>query len=69
MSQATHPRLSIARCRELLGETAPARDEDVVALRDLLYGLANVVLDSSERVAAAAANRERRPPAQEAVAS
>lgn len=60
--------VSIERCRELLGEAAPAKDEDVAALRDLLYGLANVVLDSSERVAAVAANRER-PPAQEAFAS
>lgn len=57
--------LSIPRVRELLGSLAPASDAEVAEIRAMLYGLAEVVLDSvSERVTDGSQQGDR--PAQEA---
>ena len=42
-------RLSLAQCRDLLGaEVAFATDEQLRAMRDRMYSLADVVLDAVE---------------------
>jgi hypothetical protein len=41
--------LSLKRCRDLLGESAPASDADLEDLRDELYAMARYVVDSWER--------------------
>lgn len=42
-------RLSVARCREILGDDAPESDEDLRIVRDHLYTLANAAIDSAMR--------------------
>jgi len=43
-------RLSVARCRELLGEDADKlKDEEVICLRDFLYRLADIICGDIER--------------------
>jgi hypothetical protein len=45
-----HDRLSVARCRELIGEgEKQLDDEDVVGLRDFLYRLADIICCDIER--------------------
>jgi len=58
--------LSLARCRELLGDDAPTSDADVLALRDRLVGLADVAIDSAAERARQDAERDEERPAQEA---
>jgi hypothetical protein len=41
--------LSLERCRDLLGDSAPASDADLADLRDELYGMARYVIESWER--------------------
>lgn len=43
--------ISIDEARALLGDVAPDSDVDVAALRDLVAGLAEALLDSIEREA------------------
>jgi hypothetical protein len=38
-------RISIGRCRELLGPESPEEDTHVEAFRDCMYALANIVID------------------------
>jgi hypothetical protein len=38
--------LSVAKCRELLGESAPEDDRDVEVLRDQVTAIVEMLLDS-----------------------
>lgn len=38
-------RISIGRCRELLGPESPEKDIHVEAIRDCMYTLASIVID------------------------
>jgi hypothetical protein len=42
-------RLSLARCREILGNDCPESDADLERLRDQLYGFARVVAETLHR--------------------
>ena len=57
--------LSIAACRELLGEYAPETDREVEELRDLFRGLAVVVLDSEAERARKVSQTQGERPVQE----
>lgn len=46
--------LTVAECRELLGEDAPDSDRDVEALRDILCYLSDVAIDLAAKEAAEA---------------
>ena len=41
--------LDLAQCRSLLDEDAPASDAEVLALRNLLTALSELLLDSLQR--------------------
>lgn len=46
-SRSSESRIDLATCRTLLGNGCNMTDEEVLRLRDVLYDLASVVLDSS----------------------